>query len=163
MDTNTVDEESKTTPEESDVEDKIEDVNKKAVQIRRGKKLKDFIVQMIQLFIGASIASIGLEIFLIPNEVIDGGVVGLSIMARYVTGMPLGVFLVVFNIPFIYLAYKHIGKHFVISIHQNHRKDQHQHNIARCSQVGNIIRNAHITKCKHKCYCLFETKSPPII
>ncbi len=107
--------ETNPTPTDSASDGKIEEINKTAVQIRRGKRLRDFIIQLIQLFIGASIASIGLEIFLIPNEVIDGGVVGLSIMARYVSGMPLGVFLVVFNIPFIYLAYKHIGKHFVIS------------------------------------------------
>lgn len=94
---------------------KIEEINKAAIQLRKGRKLRDFIIQAIQLFIGASIASIGLEIFLVPNEVIDGGVVGLAIMARYVTGMPFGVFLVLFNIPFLFLAYKHIGKNFVIS------------------------------------------------
>ena len=94
---------------------KIEEINKTAIKLRKGRKLKDFIIQAIQLFIGASIASIGLEIFLVPNEVIDGGVVGLSIMARYITGMPFGVFLVVFNIPFLFLAYKHIGKNFVVS------------------------------------------------
>ena len=64
---------------------------------------------------GAVIAALGLELFLIPNEVIDGGVVGLSIMAQYVTGLPLGVFLIAFNIPFLWLAYKQIGKDFVIA------------------------------------------------
>ncbi len=73
------------------------------------------IKKCIQLCIGAVIAAVGLELFLIPNNVIDGGVVGLSIMASYLTGMPLGIFLIVLNIPFLYLAYKQIGKSFVIS------------------------------------------------
>ena len=94
---------------------KIKAINQKAIQLRQGRKLKDYIIQIIQLFIGASIASIGLEIFLVPNKVIDGGVVGLAIMARYLTDLPFGVFLVTFNIPFLFLAYKHIGKNFVIS------------------------------------------------
>ena len=94
---------------------KIKAINQKAIQLRKGRKLKDYIIQIIQLFIGASIASIGLEIFLVPNKVIDGGVVGLAIMARYLTDLPFGVFLVTFNIPFLFLAYKHIGKNFVIS------------------------------------------------
>ena len=94
---------------------KIKAINQKAIKIRQGRKLKDYIIQIIQLFIGASIASIGLEIFLVPNKVIDGGVVGLAIMARYLTDLPFGVFLVTFNIPFLFLAYKHIGKNFVIS------------------------------------------------
>jgi len=96
-------------------DDKISEINKNAIKLRQGRKLRDIILNIIQLFIGAAIASIGLEIFLVPNNVIDGGVVGLAIMARYVTEMPFGVFLVTFNIPFLFLAYKHIGKNFVIS------------------------------------------------
>ena len=52
-----------------------------------------YVKKYLQLCIGAVIAALGLELFLIPNEVIDGGVVGLSIMAQYVTGLPLGTFL----------------------------------------------------------------------
>ena len=100
---------------DTEIQGKIKDVNKVAVKLRHGKKLKQIIIQAIQLFIGATIASIGLEIFLIPNDVIDGGVVGLAIMARYLTGLPFGVFLVSFNIPFLYLAYKHMGKNFVVA------------------------------------------------
>lgn len=100
---------------DTEIQGKIKDVNKVAVKLRHGRKLKQIIIQAIQLFIGATIASIGLEIFLIPNDVIDGGVVGLAIMARYLTGLPFGVFLVSFNIPFLYLAYKHMGKNFVVA------------------------------------------------
>ena len=74
-----------------------------------------YVKKYIQLCIGAVIAALGLELFLIPNEVIDGGVVGLSIMAQYVTGLPLGTFLIAFNIPFLWLAYKQIGKDFVVA------------------------------------------------
>ena len=93
-----------------------EDVAKTTIKIRHGKNFMNYFLQGVQLLIGAVIASIGLELFLIPNNVIDGGVVGLSIMASYVSGdMPLGIFLVVFNIPFLFLGYKHIGKNFVVA------------------------------------------------
>lgn len=69
----------------------------------------------VMLFIGAIITAVGLEIFLVPNNIIDGGIVGISIMASFLTGMPLSIFLVVLNIPFIYLGYKQIGKTFAIS------------------------------------------------
>lgn len=77
--------------------------------------VSSYIKKYIQLCIGAVIAALGLELFLIPNEVIDGGVVGLSIMAQYLTGLPLGVFLVVFNLPFLHLAKNQIGKDFVVA------------------------------------------------
>lgn len=95
---------------------KIEQINKNAVIMKRGRKLRNYILQWLQLFIGAAIASIGLELFLIPNQVIDGGVVGLSIMGHFMfDGIPFGVFLVVLNLPFLYIGYKHIGKNFAVS------------------------------------------------
>ncbi len=69
----------------------------------------------LTIFVGAFIASVGLELFLIPNEVIDGGVVGLSIMAQTLTGLSLGIFLILFNLPFLYLGYKQIGQNFAIA------------------------------------------------
>ncbi len=95
---------------------KVEEINKNAIIMKRGRKLRNYILQWLQLFIGAAIASMGLELFLIPNQVIDGGVVGLSIMGHFmVDGVPFGVFLVVLNLPFLYIGYKHIGKNFAIS------------------------------------------------
>lgn len=67
------------------------------------------------LFVGSVLAAVGLEIFLVPNQIIDGGMVGISIMASYLTGIPLSMFIVVFNLPFLYLGYKQIGKTFTLS------------------------------------------------
>ena len=93
-----------------------ETVTKHAVQMKHGRKIRNYIFQGLQLLIGAIIASIGLEIFLIPNQVIDGGVVGLSIMGNFMfPNIPFGVFLVVLNIPFLYIGYKHIGKNFAVA------------------------------------------------
>lgn len=69
----------------------------------------------IYIFIGSIITAIGLEIFLIPNNIIDGGVVGVSIMLSAITGLPFGAFLIFINLPFLYLGYKHIGKAFAIA------------------------------------------------
>ncbi|MBQ7705299.1 MAG: YitT family protein [Selenomonadaceae bacterium] len=89
---------------------------KKSARSERGRQIRNYILQWLELFIGAVIASIGLELFLIPNQVIDGGVVGLSIMGHYMmNNIPFGIFLVVLNIPFLYIGYKHIGKNFAIS------------------------------------------------
>ncbi|MFA6308595.1 MAG: YitT family protein [Clostridia bacterium] len=67
------------------------------------------------LTIGAFIAAVSLEIFLIPNNIIDGGIVGISIITSHLTKLPLGIFIVALNIPFLFIGYKQIGKSFVIS------------------------------------------------
>ncbi|MDE0564604.1 YitT family protein [Exiguobacterium sp. B2(2022)] len=70
--------------------------------------------QIIMNIIGGLIAAYGLESVLIPNNVSDGGVTGISIVGSQLTGLPLGIFIGILNIPFIYLGYKQIGKSFAI-------------------------------------------------
>lgn len=67
------------------------------------------------IFLGSILAAVGLEIFLVPNQIIDGGIVGLSIMVSHVTGLPLGLFIIALNLPFLYLGYMQIGKSFTLS------------------------------------------------
>ncbi|MFH5185988.1 YitT family protein [Paenibacillus sp. TAB 01] len=67
------------------------------------------------LLLGSSFVSIGLEIFLVPNNIIDGGVVGISIILSHLSNWPLGIFLFFLNLPFFFLGYKQIGKTFALS------------------------------------------------
>lgn len=83
-------------------------VNKKHKKVQLIKKYAFLIV-------GAILASIGLEIFLVPNNIIDGGITGISILASYLSKVQLGIFIFVLNIPFLILGYKQIGKTFVFS------------------------------------------------
>ena len=79
------------------------------------KKVVKILLRIIMITIGATLASIGLEIFLIPNNMIDGGIVGISIMASYISGIPLAVFIFVLNIPFFFVGYLQIGKTFAFT------------------------------------------------
>ncbi|HWR38407.1 MAG TPA: YitT family protein [Patescibacteria group bacterium] len=76
---------------------------------------KEYVKRYILLFLGSIIAAVGLEIFLIPNQIIDGGVVGISIMASHVTGTSISIFLILLNLPFLYLGYTQIGMSFAFS------------------------------------------------
>lgn len=69
----------------------------------------------IAIIIGAILVSIGLEIFLVPNRIIDGGIVGISIIFSHLSGLALGLFLFVLNLPFLFIGYKQIGKTFALS------------------------------------------------
>lgn len=69
------------------------------------------------LILGAFLAALGVEVVLIPNQLIDGGIVGISMMAAHIFGNQLlPYFLILLNLPFVILAYKQIGKHFVIQM-----------------------------------------------
>jgi uncharacterized membrane-anchored protein YitT (DUF2179 family) len=77
--------------------------------------LRKVIFRTIAITIGAILMATGLEIFLVPNHVIDGGVTGISIMLAHLTRWKLGIFLFILNLPFVYLGYKQMGKTFAIS------------------------------------------------
>jgi uncharacterized membrane-anchored protein YitT (DUF2179 family) len=67
------------------------------------------------MILGAALYSIGLEIFLIPNNVIDGGVVGTAIMVSHFIKIPLGMLTFVLNVPFFIIGYKQVGRAFTVS------------------------------------------------
>jgi len=86
-------------------------------KIPLSKKFFSSLLHYIGISIGAFLAALAIRIFLIPNELIDGGVVGISlILARLFGNAYLSFFLVILNIPFIYLAYRFIRKNFVLSM-----------------------------------------------
>ena len=78
------------------------------------KSLLDKFLSFLLITIGAAFAAVALEIFLVPNNIIDGGIIGISIMLSYVTKIQLSILTLVLNIPFLILGYKHLGKGFLI-------------------------------------------------
>jgi uncharacterized membrane-anchored protein YitT (DUF2179 family) len=70
--------------------------------------------QVFLITIGAIIAAIGLELFLVPNSILDGGVIGLSIIAAELFEYKLSLFIVLFNIPFLLIGYKKMGIKFTL-------------------------------------------------
>jgi uncharacterized membrane-anchored protein YitT (DUF2179 family) len=64
---------------------------------------------------GVLLAAFGLKGFLLPNHFIDGGVTGISLLMGNLTGLPVSIWLIAFNIPFIFLGARQINKQFAIN------------------------------------------------
>jgi len=71
--------------------------------------------RIIGITIGSILMGVALELFLVPNQVIDGGMAGVSIMLSHSMSFPLSVILFVTNLPFLILGYRQIGKTFAFS------------------------------------------------
>lgn len=94
-------------------------LTKTPTQLRRSKRVKLY-KRSIMVILGALIMAIGLEFFLIPNNIMDGGIVGISIIlshliSSHLFSIPTGVFIFVLNIPFVFIGYKQIGKTFALT------------------------------------------------
>ncbi len=69
----------------------------------------------VAIAFGAFLAAFAIEVFLLPNNIIDGGIVGLAMTGGHVFGQYWFPYLfILLNIPFLCLAYRHIGKVFVL-------------------------------------------------
>lgn len=78
-------------------------------------KTKPHLSFYVLLAIGAFLAAFAIEVFFIPNKLFDGGVVGIAMIGAIILGKQwLPFLLILFNLPFLYLAYKSIGKVFLI-------------------------------------------------
>ncbi|RKQ16459.1 YitT family protein [Lysinibacillus endophyticus] len=77
--------------------------------------MRHHMFRVVMVIIGALIFAIGLELFLVPNNVMDGGIVGISIIISHLVGLPVGVFIFILNLPFIFIGYKQIGKTFALT------------------------------------------------
>src|SRR5687767_453352 len=63
---------------------------------------------------GILTAGLGLHGFLLPSNLIDGGVTGVSMLLSTVTGWPLSVLLLIVNVPFIIIGYRQLGTGFAV-------------------------------------------------
>jgi uncharacterized membrane-anchored protein YitT (DUF2179 family) len=69
---------------------------------------------ILRLIIGCALAAFAIKIFFIPNNLIDGGTVGLAMILGRLVGIQwLPAFIILFTIPFVIFASKVIGRLFV--------------------------------------------------
>lgn len=77
--------------------------------------VKHFIFRLFFITLGAGLAAGAIELFLVPNSIIDGGIIGIGLILNIITGIPFGILILILNLPFLFAGYKHIGKNFFIS------------------------------------------------
>lgn len=80
-----------------------------------GSHLSSHLFSYAAMAIGAFLAAFAIDVFLLPNNIIDGGIVGVAMIAGQLTNKAyFPYFFILFNLPFLYLAYRSIGKLFLV-------------------------------------------------
>ena len=81
---------------------------------KKRSSLRKEIAKLVLIATGIMSAALGLKGFLIPNDFIDGGATGITLLISSLTGWPVSALLIVINIPFIWLGYKRVDKVFAL-------------------------------------------------
>ncbi|PAB60227.1 YitT family protein [Anaeromicrobium sediminis] len=75
---------------------------------------KEILKRVLFIILGSLIVSIGINIFLMPHKFLSGGVGGMALILKYVTGISSGYYVFLLNIPIFLMGMKQIDKEFCI-------------------------------------------------
>ena len=75
------------------------------------KLVKDYLI----ISVGAVIFAIGISLFAEPFHIAPGGISGIAIIINYLLRLPVGLLIIIINIPLFILSLFKLGRSFVIS------------------------------------------------
>ena len=78
------------------------------------RNLSERLWNFVLLSLGAIIAAFAVEEFLAPNNIFDGGIVGISMILSHFLPVSTGILVVIINIPFLFMGYRQLGKVFLV-------------------------------------------------
>ncbi|ALS27793.1 YitT family protein [Paenibacillus cisolokensis] len=65
---------------------------------------------IVPILLGTAIYAFGLQFFVIPNQLMEGGVTGIGVLLNYALGWPLSVSTLALNIPLFLIGWRLLGK-----------------------------------------------------
>lgn len=78
-------------------------------------ELKALFGNFLLIFFGCLIMGLAYSLFLIPHHFVPGGVSGVAIIINFFTRFPVGVLIIVLNIPIFLLGLRTMGRKYVLS------------------------------------------------
>jgi uncharacterized membrane-anchored protein YitT (DUF2179 family) len=73
---------------------------------------KKNIIEYLGITAGSFLIALALTVFLVPNRIAAGGVSGLATVIYYITSFPIGITMLIINIPLFLAGVKIMGKSF---------------------------------------------------
>jgi len=77
-------------------------------------RYKNEILEVLGTLFGAAIMAFGVSSFLLPNQLSTGGVSGITTITYYLLKIPMGIMIIIINIPLFIFAWYRIGKKFFV-------------------------------------------------
>jgi len=77
-------------------------------------KFKANILDTLLIFLGCIISSLGVNIFLSHARLLSGGATGIGLLLQYTMGIPVGIVVLLLNIPLLIISYRKFDKSFSI-------------------------------------------------
>lgn len=74
------------------------------------------LLRALGIVLGCLISSSSINLFLIPNHLLSGGLAGIGIIIYFMTGLPVGAQILVYNMPLFFAAYRTLGREYIVDV-----------------------------------------------
>ncbi|BEU87688.1 YitT family protein [Selenomonas sp. TAMA-11512] len=64
------------------------------------------------VIIGSFICGVGINLLLVPGQLLSSGISGIALLGHYMLGWPIGLQILLYNIPILFLSYRFLGKRY---------------------------------------------------
>jgi uncharacterized membrane-anchored protein YitT (DUF2179 family) len=71
----------------------------------------------LMIIIGSIFLSLGINLFLAPNRILDGGFIGLALILNYLYNLKIGLMIVMLSVPIFIIAWFKEKSYFYSSLH----------------------------------------------
>ena len=73
-------------------------------------------LKYLGMFAGCLIAASSINLFVVPSNLLTGGVTGIAIIFYFLAGLPIGIQTLAYNVPLLIASYKLLGKKYTIDV-----------------------------------------------
>ena len=80
----------------------------------RGARLRRLCFKYLLIVLGSAVYAIGFQFFMFPNNIVSGGVTGIAMILNHFTRWPVGMTVLVLNIPLFVIAWRHFGMDYLV-------------------------------------------------
>ena len=77
---------------------------------------RERLLRYFGILLGCLISSSSINLFLVPNYLLSGGIAGIAIIFYYLAELPIGVQMFLYNIPLFLAAYKTLGRSYTVDV-----------------------------------------------
>jgi uncharacterized membrane-anchored protein YitT (DUF2179 family) len=78
--------------------------------------MQKMILRYFVIVMGCLISSSSINLFLVPNHLLSGGITGIAIIFYYLFDLPIGLQMLIYNVPLFFAAYKLLGPKYTIDV-----------------------------------------------
>ena len=73
-------------------------------------------LKYLGILAGCLVAAASINIFVVPSSLLTGGVTGIAIIFYFLSGLPIGVQTLLYNVPLLIASYKLLGRKYTVDV-----------------------------------------------